>query len=134
MWYLTNPGTGAQTVTVTLSGAQMGKAIAVSYSNVNQSTSIGAFNFTNTALATSLNGSLTTNTDGSLILSAFMSDATAAPSSLGSNQVLRQDDTDTFYGEADDKLAGTAGAKTMSYTYPGAQNMGSLLVEIQAQP
>lgn len=134
IWYLPSPSTGANNVVVTsLSAKNAGGSISMS------GTAASPEGATNTATGTSNAPSIsvTTGSNNSMLVDAvFLNDTVAnqSPTTSGSNQTSRYQQTEPIGGEAligSTKTTTTAGSYTSSWSISGSIFWGSSIMEIK---
>lgn len=110
-----NPGTGAQAISFTISGANDWVVGAVSFNGVDQTTPIGTpAQITNT-LQTSISQSVTGTADGMIVDTAFMVNDTMAAAAGQTERVSRDSFGSLFASFGMSTKPGSAGSVTMQW-------------------
>ena len=134
LWYLVNPATGANTVSVTFAGGTPTRVVAhsISFTGVDQATPIGT--------AAHANGSSTTpsatvsSAAGELVVDALCWNSNVATASVGAGQTQLDNDTTSAgsqeTGEANSDEAGAASV-TMSWTLSGSTGWSLIAVPLK---
>lgn len=145
-WTLTAPALGTNAILVTFSGNTYATGFGVSLNNVDQTSPIDATGTATNGSSTSASDSITTINNNSLILDVVGTAIDPQTFTVGSNQTLLEEKSDsaTRTGAISTKLMETAGATTMSYTlgttgdwamvtvsYKGVTNAGGSTIVIE---
>lgn len=117
IWYLLNPPKGAQTVSVTITGATDGRKFAgSSFFGVRGLLPVNTSNSVDNVGNTTITGSVTTSQGGCLIVDSVSSFGTAT-FTVGSGQTqILNDKTGSINAEASYKIVGAPGSYSMSWT------------------
>jgi serine protease len=137
LWYLSTPGIGPTTITVTWAGAlsSYGVGSATSYFGVNQVTPIDAHAGSG-GIGTTLSTAITTVTNHALIMDCALTQSD--PLTIGAGQTSRVNRTTTGTVDAagvstvNDKTP--AGVETMDWTQVAAQNWAISAVALRPAP
>lgn len=134
IYYLLNPATGANNVSISWSGTHTVAARAVSYTGVKQSGQPDASNSGHTTAGTSLAVSVTTVADNSWIV-GFARNPTGGTAGAGANTIKRNTDTTaTAILEYSANPKTPAGAQTTTATNSASGRMAYLVVSIAPAP
>lgn len=128
LWYLINPTTGANTVTITRTGTT-GRltGVAASYTGAKQSGQPDATGSNNVTTATSMATSVTTVADNSWTI--MMTDTSAAGEAAGAGTTLRQAGSDASDLWDSNAAITPAGSTSLNITMTSG-NAGSAMISI----
>lgn len=130
LWYLLNPNSGTDTVTVTLTASGANTAAnAISFTHVDQITPFGTAATNTTTTAASLSASTDSTAELDAVVSAVAVRNNDPTPGAGQTSIANWAHTTSTYVESSTQ-AGDSGATTSSWSWAAADNAAMLAVPI----